>query len=632
MVNAPDASSLSASNHGGYYGGSLRLVVPSLWGRQTSEAATEAEYHGDEARTAVEDVGIVAGGTSSSSGNSQVPSHGPQHHFGQRDAQPSVRPLHPHHHHHHPYVSPQAGATPHPEPHPARGVRAVFDGLMSPFLSCVQPPLAACVTSAGGTWDYSSRNSSYGVRNCEEDDDCCSSVVSPVPSTPPPRPKPAAPAFVAPGYHDVVCGRGGGNARHPGNQNFRDLVAANKRIYATLTKKQKMTMARQIVDAVHSTRPPGRFLARDPRTGLWEDIGLPRSLEKASQAFRDAANEAPESSELPIDPPDVITPTSLSPATVHTPKSNRTSPPPPPILIPTHLQSVFRQPPAPVQADLPPSPSPYLQTPMLVETPSSSASSVQSDHHHYLTSTVRFPPFRSSSAPVDATLPITPRSSTSRPPAMMMTPASTPGQRRGPRRRRCLPPAADAATPPSFEGHSAAAIPMFTDEPEAPIELAYSYSHGQSCDPRQDGAWEASSGRPTSTPTPRWPESAYDDGMSSSSSAVASSSSFTGAWLPPPGGGGLCAGGRPLFSPSGLLQSRHDRPRHRYSSAASATSSQSSVQHPHSHQPHQQPQLHSVPFSSQQQQMLPQPWDDPDGMDGLVALSTAAFLRLDETD
>ena len=86
-----------------------------------------------------------------------------------------------------------------------------------------------------------------------------------------------------PEANDVICGRGGSSNRHLGNIHFRELVAANKQTYNTLTKKQKMMIARKIVDTIHGTNPPGRFLAKDLDTGLFYDIGLPRSLEKTSQ-------------------------------------------------------------------------------------------------------------------------------------------------------------------------------------------------------------------------------------------------------------------------------------------------------------------------------------------------------------
>ena len=84
-----------------------------------------------------------------------------------------------------------------------------------------------------------------------------------------------------PRSNDILCGRGGSSNRHLGNIHFRELVAANKQIYVGLTKKQKMMIARKIVDAIHKT--DGRFLAKDLDTGMFYDIGLPRSLEKTSQ-------------------------------------------------------------------------------------------------------------------------------------------------------------------------------------------------------------------------------------------------------------------------------------------------------------------------------------------------------------
>lgn len=57
----------------------------------------------------------------------------------------------------------------------------------------------------------------------------------------------------------------------------------------TSTKKQKMAISRSIVDAVRSMNPPGRFLDKDPDTGLWNDIGDRKAIEKTSQALRDGA-------------------------------------------------------------------------------------------------------------------------------------------------------------------------------------------------------------------------------------------------------------------------------------------------------------------------------------------------------
>jgi hypothetical protein len=50
-----------------------------------------------------------------------------------------------------------------------------------------------------------------------------------------------------------------------------------------------MAISRSIVDAVRSLHPPGRFLDKDPQTGLWFDVGHKKAVEKTSQALRDGA-------------------------------------------------------------------------------------------------------------------------------------------------------------------------------------------------------------------------------------------------------------------------------------------------------------------------------------------------------
>jgi hypothetical protein len=50
-----------------------------------------------------------------------------------------------------------------------------------------------------------------------------------------------------------------------------------------------MAISRSIVEAVRSLDPPGRFLDKDPQTGLWYDIGHKKAVEKTSQALRDGA-------------------------------------------------------------------------------------------------------------------------------------------------------------------------------------------------------------------------------------------------------------------------------------------------------------------------------------------------------
>ncbi len=87
---------------------------------------------------------------------------------------------------------------------------------------------------------------------------------------------------------DVLCGRGGGTNHHTGNNHWRALVAANKRLYISLPKKQKNLVAKSIVHAIRSQRPcGGRFLQKDGTNKVWNDIGDIKAVEKTSQALRE---------------------------------------------------------------------------------------------------------------------------------------------------------------------------------------------------------------------------------------------------------------------------------------------------------------------------------------------------------
>ena len=92
-----------------------------------------------------------------------------------------------------------------------------------------------------------------------------------------------------PHSHDVLCGRGGGTNNHVGNSHWRMLVAANKQLYVSLPKRQKMLLSRSIVNAVRSQNPPGRFLQKEANSDKWSDVGDQRAQEKTSQALREGA-------------------------------------------------------------------------------------------------------------------------------------------------------------------------------------------------------------------------------------------------------------------------------------------------------------------------------------------------------
>jgi hypothetical protein len=163
---------------------------------------------------------------------------------------------------------------------PPRTVRSLMNGIISPFINCVQPPLHS--TCGAPTMNWEPRG---GVPHHHE---------PPFPLISPDGrlSSQQQQSIVQPHATDIVCGRGGSSSRHPGNIHLRELIAANKARYSSLTKKQKMMLARQIVDLIHGANPPGRFLARDTQTGYWCDIGLPRSLEKTSQALREKSSSS----------------------------------------------------------------------------------------------------------------------------------------------------------------------------------------------------------------------------------------------------------------------------------------------------------------------------------------------------
>ncbi|KAL3795643.1 hypothetical protein HJC23_002050 [Cyclotella cryptica] len=104
------------------------------------------------------------------------------------------------------------------------------------------------------------------------------------------NPSATIPPTTNPRASDVLCGRGGGTNHHIGNNHWRNLVSANKRLYLTLPKRQKALVAKSIVHAIRTQNPPGRFLQKADDE-LWYDIGDRRACEKTSQALREGAPE-----------------------------------------------------------------------------------------------------------------------------------------------------------------------------------------------------------------------------------------------------------------------------------------------------------------------------------------------------
>jgi len=84
---------------------------------------------------------------------------------------------------------------------------------------------------------------------------------------------------------DVLSGRGGGTNRHPGNIYFRQVVHQAQPEYVKSRKKNKSSIARDIVKSIRNRN--GRFLKFHPESGVWHDVGDKKATEKTSQALRE---------------------------------------------------------------------------------------------------------------------------------------------------------------------------------------------------------------------------------------------------------------------------------------------------------------------------------------------------------
>lgn len=87
--------------------------------------------------------------------------------------------------------------------------------------------------------------------------------------------------------NDVLCGRGKGIRKHPGNGLYNRLLRENYPEYSTAPKGSKLMLVKKIVSLVRDQK--GRFLERRKIGNDWvySDIGEERAINKTAQAFRD---------------------------------------------------------------------------------------------------------------------------------------------------------------------------------------------------------------------------------------------------------------------------------------------------------------------------------------------------------
>lgn len=82
-----------------------------------------------------------------------------------------------------------------------------------------------------------------------------------------------------------LCGRGGHNNHHPGNQNYLDLIKSRVQVYRSLSRKKKEEFTNSLVQEFEDQ---GRHFFKANQDDEWEEMDKGSVRAKISQSFRDA--------------------------------------------------------------------------------------------------------------------------------------------------------------------------------------------------------------------------------------------------------------------------------------------------------------------------------------------------------
>jgi hypothetical protein len=93
--------------------------------------------------------------------------------------------------------------------------------------------------------------------------------------------------YIKPTDKDVLLGRGGHAAHHPGNSNYLRAKATIQARYSAATKTEKMGISQELVDIVREWG--GRFLKRHQLVGKWYEVENEVARKKASQTLRETS-------------------------------------------------------------------------------------------------------------------------------------------------------------------------------------------------------------------------------------------------------------------------------------------------------------------------------------------------------
>ena len=89
----------------------------------------------------------------------------------------------------------------------------------------------------------------------------------------------ATPSDITVTYNDVVCGKGKTTSSLVGNQRLNVWVNLHKDSFAkALYDEERQNIACNIVNAINTSVPQGRFLSLDIHSGLWYDVGYGRAV------------------------------------------------------------------------------------------------------------------------------------------------------------------------------------------------------------------------------------------------------------------------------------------------------------------------------------------------------------------
>jgi len=89
----------------------------------------------------------------------------------------------------------------------------------------------------------------------------------------------ATPNDITVTYNDVVCGKGKTTSSLVGNQRLKVWVNLHKDSFAkAFYDEERRNIACNIVNAINTSVPQGRFLSLDIHSGLWYDVGYQRAV------------------------------------------------------------------------------------------------------------------------------------------------------------------------------------------------------------------------------------------------------------------------------------------------------------------------------------------------------------------